>query len=119
MTAPARRALLTAAAVVMLLALGPFASPLVAQDVGGVTTETPVDHRNDVPVVQPGRTSIAPAAPNRAPTSRTIHLLGVVVGLLLGAAGVVRHQRVRSAEPGPPPLWSRPPHRGPPLLAAG
>ena len=124
MTAPTRRApgvrrgLLAAATVVLLLALGPFASPLVGQDDGGFAGETPIDHRNEIPVVQPGRSSAAPTSA-RLPSSRSLLVVALVAELLLVAAEVRRTRPTHTLEPDPPPSWSLPPHRGPPLLAAG
>ena len=114
----AGRAVLGAATIVLLLALGPFASPLVSGEDGGVTSEVPVDHRNDVPVVQPARAS-APLVSSRQPTSRSLVIVLLVAGLVLAATPVVRRRPAGLLPPDRPPLWSRPPRRGPPLLTAG
>ena len=118
MTIRARRALLAAAAVVMLLALGPFASPLVDHATAGVGGEAPVDHRNDVPVVQPVR-SAAASPSSRTPSSRSLLVVALVVAFGLAGATFVRRRPDTSFVREGPPLWSRPPRRGPPFLLAG
>ena len=102
----------------MLLALGPFASPLVAHEDSGFAAEIPIDHRNDLPVVQPGR-SVASSVSSRLPSSRSLLVVVLMAGLLVAATPVGRRRPDRVADPASTPLWSHPPHRGPPLLAAG
>jgi hypothetical protein len=117
-TSRTRRALLAGVAVVLLLALGPFASPLVDQGASGVTDVTSVDHRNDVPVVKPARSStMSPAS--RIPASRSVLVVTLVATLGLALTPVVRRRPDVLLEPDGAPSWSRPPHRGPPLLPAG
>ena len=118
MSTPLRRALLAAAAVVVLLALGPFASPLVDHETAGFAGESPVDHRNDVPVVQRARSAPLPAS-SRAPASRSLLVLALAAALGLALTPIVRRRPDTLLEPDGPPSWSLPPHRGPPLLVAG
>jgi hypothetical protein len=116
MTAPARRSLLAVAAVVLLLALGPFASPLVGEAMEGAA---PVDHRNDLPVVQPARPHPASPAPGRGLSSRSVLVVVLVAALGVALVPIVRRRADTLIEPDSPRLWARPPRRGPPLLATG
>jgi hypothetical protein len=117
MTGRGRRALLAAATVVLLLAFGPFASPLVGDAPIGAT---PVDHRNDLPVVQPARSASAvPTPASRGPSSRSVLVVVLVAALGVAIAQVVRRRTDTLLEPHSPRLWASPPRRGPPLLAAG
>jgi hypothetical protein len=113
MSAPARRALLAAATVVMLLALGPFATPLV----DGNADPAPVDHRNDVPVVQ--RTRSTSDSTSVAGSMRTVPLVVLVVAIGFTLAVIGRRPVAAVLDPEGSPRWSSPPHRGPPLLLAG
>jgi ABC-type spermidine/putrescine transport system permease subunit I len=114
----ARRGILAAVTVVLLLALGPFATPLVGDDGRGVASEALVDHGDDVSVIRSGReTSSSTSA--RLPSSRSLLVLALVAGVLLVAAPVRRRRSENLDLPRRPPLWSLPPHRGPPRLVAG
>ena len=111
-----RRAFFLAGLVVVLLALGPFAAPLT-DEVATSVVDVQVDHRNDVPVVQPSRpesSHLATEPPVDPQPARRRPGGGPAAG---GGRGRRRHTAIAAVAR--PPSWSRPPHRGPPLLAAG
>ena len=118
----ANRAMMVAGFIVALLALGPLATPQVAEDVGGndASAAGPVDHRNDLPVVQPVRHVGGTAGTTRVAPGRALLLVVFALAGILLAAGSDptrrRRDRVRTDRP---PTWSQPPRRGPPLLLAG
>jgi hypothetical protein len=116
----ARRAVLAAAFIVALLALGPFATPQVAEDVVGdvASPAGPVDHRNDLPVVQPGR-HLGGTGAARLTTGRGLLVVLALAGLLAATAPDRTRRRRDRVRTDRPPAWSRPPRRGPPLLLPG
>jgi hypothetical protein len=118
----ANRAVMVAAFIVALLALGPLATPQVAEDVGGndASAAGPVDHRNDLPVVQPVRHVGGTAGTTRVAPGRALLLVVFALAGTLLAAGSDPTRRRRDRVPTDrPPTWSQPPRRGPPLLLAG
>jgi hypothetical protein len=116
----ARRAVLAAGVIVALLALGPFATPQVAEDVVGdiASAAGPVDHRNDLPVVQPDR-HLGNTGAARLTTGRGLLVLLALAGILLAAGPDPTRRRRDRVRTDRPPTWSQPPRRGPPLLLAG
>ncbi len=112
-----RRGFLLAALVVVVLALGPFAAPLT-DDVGTSIVDVQVDHRNDVPVVQRSRPDSSHLATELPSTRSLLVVVVLVAGLLLAAVAVWR-RHTPTAAVARLPSWSRPPRRGPPVLAAG
>ena len=119
----ANRAVMVAGFIVALLALGPLATPEVAEDVGGndASAAGPVDHRNDLPVVQPVRHVGGTAGTTRVAPGRALLLLVVfaLAGILLAAGSDPTRRRRDRVPTDRPPTWSQPPRRGPPLLLAG
>ena len=113
------RAVLAAGFIVALLALGPFASPQVAEDVVGdiASAAGPVDHRNDLPVVQPDR-HLGRTGATRLTTGRGLLVVLAVAGLLLATGPDTTRRRRDRVRRDLLPTWSRPPRRGPPLLLA-
>jgi len=116
----ANRAVMIAGFIVALLALGPLATPQVAEDVGGdVASATgPVDHRNDLPVVQPDR-HLGGTGAARLTTGRGLLVVLAIAGILLAAGPDPTRRRRDRFRTDRPPTWSQPPRRGPPLLLAG
>jgi hypothetical protein len=116
----AHRAVLAAGFIVALLALGPFATPQVAEDVVGdiASAAGPVDHRNDLPVVQPDR-HLGSTGAARLTTGRGVLVVLALAGILLAAGPDPNRRRRDRARTDRPPTWSQPPRRGPPLLLAG
>ncbi|HEY5888278.1 MAG TPA: hypothetical protein VIT24_11155 [Acidimicrobiales bacterium] len=116
----ASRAVLAAAFIVALLALGPLATPQVAEDVVGDIAPAAglVDHRNDLPVVQPDR-HLGGTGAARLAIGRGLLVVLALAGILV-ATGPDRPRRRRDrVRADRPPTWSRPPRRGPPLLLPG
>ncbi|MET0148673.1 MAG: hypothetical protein ABW008_03025 [Acidimicrobiales bacterium] len=116
----ANRAVMIAGFIVALLALGPLATPQVAEDVGrDVASATgPVDHRNDLPVVQPDR-HLGGTGAARLTTGRGLLVVLAIAGILLAAGPDPTRRRRDRVRTDRPPTWSQPPRRGPPLLLAG
>ena len=124
----ANRAVMIAGFIVALLALGPLATPQVAEDVGGdgasatggdiASAAGPVDHRNDLPVVQPDR-HLGGTGAARLTTGRGLLVVLAIAGILLAAGPDPTRRRRDRFRTDRPPTWSHPPRRGPPLLLAG
>jgi hypothetical protein len=113
--APVRLAWLVAGAVVLLLALGPFAAPSVdtASQAGAAQ-----DHPNDVPVIRPSGSAGVASVLTARPTSRAVLAVLSLVLVLSGPLAVPGALRWDMAPPGPPAPGPPRSRRGPPLLPA-
>ena len=109
-------ALLAAGSIVLLLALGTFAAPVPADDLGPGAAL--LGEKNDLPVVARHRVSVDQIAPHTpsAPAALVI-ILTVLVVVVPGS--VRRRPQPVAVVPTGPGARACPPHRGPPVLLAG